>query len=349
MRGPVRATLVTGTAVAVAGAVAAAAIGFGGDPPATTDGTAPAPSTAAVTRATLTQTQQVNGTLDYGEPVTVNGRGSGVITWLPAPGAVIRRGKPVYKADNRPVSLFYGGLPLYRPLRAGDTGDDVHEVESNLAALGHTGFTVDDTYTASTAAAVRKWQKSAGRPQTGVFDPVDVVRAPAELRVTTLSGHLGDPADGPVLAYTGTTRMVRIALDVGLQGLVKQGVSATVTLPGGKTVDGTVTTVGSVATAGQAPSDPATIAVTVTLADQSALGALDQAPVGVKLVSASVPDALTVPVAALVALSEGGYGVQVVTGAASRYVPVQLGMFANGRVQITGEGITEGTLVGVPS
>ncbi|GAB4051364.1 peptidoglycan-binding protein [Catellatospora paridis] len=349
MNRPVRATLLTGAAVAVAAAVTATAVGFGGDSPTTTGDAAPVPATAAVTRATLTQTQQVNGTLDYGEPVTVNGRGSGVITWLPAAGAVIGRGKPVYKADNRPVSLFYGGLPLYRRLHTGDTGDDVHEVESNLAALGYTGFTVDSSYTASTATAVRRWQKATGHPQNGVFDPADVVRAPAQLRVTALPGHLGDPANGPILTYTGTTRMVRIALDVGLQGLVTKGMTATVTLPDGKTVDGTVAMVGSVATAGQTPSDPATIAVTVVLADQSGLGTLDQAPVGVKLISASVQDALTVPVAALVALAEGGYGVQVVIGSASHYVPVKLGMFANGRVQITSEGITEGTLVGVPS
>jgi hypothetical protein len=41
--------------------------------------------------------------------------------------------------------------------------------------------------------------------------------------------------------------------------------------------------------------------------------------------------------------------VQVVTGSTSRYVPVQLGIFAGGRVQISGDGIAEGTLVGVPS
>jgi hypothetical protein len=182
-----------------------------------------------------------------------------------------------------------------------------------------------------------------------VFDPADVVLATGELRVTALPGHLGDPANGPVLTYTGTTRIVRIALDVALQGMVKQGNTATVTLPDGKSVNGTVATVGSVATAGQSANAPATIAVTVTLADQAALGTLDQAPVGVKLVSASVANALTVPVAALVALSEGGYGVQVVTGSTSHYVPVQLGMFAGGRVQITGDTIAEGTLVGVPS
>jgi hypothetical protein len=87
----------------------------------------------------------------------------------------------------------------------------------------------------------------------------------------------------------------------------------------------------------------------VTVADQSGLGTLDQAPVTVTLVSASVENVLTVPVAALVALVEGGTGVQVVTGSTSRYVTVKLGMFANGRVEISGDGIVEGTMVGVPS
>src|SRR6266545_867785 len=261
----------------------------------------------------------------------------------------VRQGRFPLVLGALPERLFYGGLPLFRQLHTGDTGDDVKEVEENLAALGYTGFTVDQTYTAATASMVRKWQHDTSLTQTGVFDRADVVRAPAQMRVTALPAHLGDPANGPILTYTGTTRMVRIALDVALQGLVKQGITATVTLPDRKTVNGTVGTVGTVATAGQTANAPATIAVTVILADQAALGTLDQAPVAVKLVSASVANALTVPVAALVALAEGGYGVQVVTGSTSHYVPVQLGMFAGGRVQITGEGITEGTLVGVPS
>jgi hypothetical protein len=70
--------------------------------------------------------------------------------------------------------------------------------------------------------------------------------------------------------------------------------------------------------------------------------------VHVALVSAHVDNVLTVPVAALVALAEGGYGVQVVDGSTTRYVAVRTGMFANGRVEIAGEGITAGTLVGVP-
>jgi hypothetical protein len=106
---------------------------------------------------------------------------------------------------------------------------------------------------------------------------------------------------------------------------------------------------GSVATAGDQPDDPATIDVTVTVADQAGLGTLDQAPVTVTLVSARARNVLNVPVAALVALAGGDTGVQVVTGSTSHYVTVRLGMFANGRVQISGGGVIEGTLVGVPS
>jgi hypothetical protein len=70
--------------------------------------------------------------------------------------------------------------------------------------------------------------------------------------------------------------------------------------------------------------------------------------VDVTLVSAQATDVLSVPVAALVALAEGGYGVQVVDGSSARYVAVKTGMFASGRVEISGDGITAGTVVGVP-
>jgi peptidoglycan hydrolase-like protein with peptidoglycan-binding domain len=345
-----RTAAVAGSAILAAGAVAAASVGFGdngADP--STPTTGPTLATAPVTRATLTQTQQVNGTLDYGTPVRVTARGNGTITWLPALGAVVNRGRPVYQVDNRTVLLFYGGHPFYRPLKSGDTGNDVREVEENLAALGYTGFTVDTNYTAATARAVRRWQAARARTQTGAFDPADVVLAAGAVRISSLGVQLGDPANGQVLSYSGTTRVVRIPLDAALQDLAKRGTAATVTLPNGKSVHGTVRTVGSVATAGHEQGDPATIEVTVTVADQSGLGTLDQAPVTVTLVAASVKDVLTVPVAALVALAEGGTGVQVVTGSASRYVTVRLGMFANGRVQISGGGIAQGTLVGVPS
>src|SRR5262249_1260792 len=142
-------------------------------------------------------------------------------------------------------------------------------------------------------------------------------------------------------------RVVTVPLDVSKQSLVKPGLAATVTLPDGKTVAGTVASVGTVATAGS-QGGSATVDVTVTLADQSQPGSPDQAPGDVAVVSARAGNVLTVPVAALVALAEGGYGVQVVTGSTTRYAAVQTGMFANGRVEISGPDIKAGTVVGVP-
>lgn len=346
MSGRVRAIVIGVLVLLGAAAVVVAATGFGTwTRNAATPATPLPPATTAITRMTLTQTEQVSGTLGYGATHTVSPPGNGTITWLPAIRTVIGRGQPVYRIDNKPVPLLFGGLPFYRQLTSGNTGPDVKELEQNLAALGYTGFTVDGNYTWATASAVSAWQKDLGLTETGVFDPASVVLAPGKVRIATLSAQLGDHASGPVLAYTGITRTVHIDLDVALQQLVRRGTTATVRLPAGTTLHGTVTNIGSVISA-QA-NQPATIGVTVAVRDQSALGTLDQAPVTVNLISATARDVLTVPVAALVALAEGGYGVQMVTGSSSRYVRVQPGMFADGRVEISGAGLTAGTRVGV--
>jgi hypothetical protein len=336
-----------GATALVAGAVAVAAVGFGGSGARPAAATNLPPATAPVTNATLAQTERVSGSVGYGNPVTVSARGRGTLTWLPAAGTTVHRGQAVYRLDNVPVPLWYGSLPLYRALRPGLTGADVQEVEENLAALGYTGFTVDDEYTEVTASAVRRWQHDLGATENGTIDPAALIVAPDAVRVAAVRAGLGDPASGQVLTYTGTTRVVTVALDVAKQDLAKQGTSATVTLPDNRTVAGTVANVGTVATAGQ-QGNPATIDVVVDLADQAALGTLDQAPVAVTLVSAKAENVLTVPVTALLALAEGGYGVQVVTGSTGRYVPVKTGMFASGRVEISGTGISAGTMVGVP-
>jgi peptidoglycan hydrolase-like protein with peptidoglycan-binding domain len=337
-----------GALILVGAAVAVTAAGFGGTDSST--GATPnlPPGTTPVTKATLVQTESVNGTLGYGDETALASRGHGTLTWLPSAGSTVQRGQTVYTADNVAYTLWYGTLPFYRSLKSGDTGPDVKELEQNLKALGYTGFTVDETYNSSTATAVKKWQKATGLTQTGTFDNTSVVLAPAAFRVATIKAALGDPAGGALLTWTGTGRVVTVPLDVSKQSLVKVGIAATVTLPDGSTVDGQVSTVGTVATAG-ANGGSSTIPVTVTLADQSKLGTLDAAPVQVSLVSARAENVLTVPVEALLALAEGGYGLQIVEGSTTRYVAVKTGMFADGRVEISGTDIRAGIQVGVPS
>jgi hypothetical protein len=57
---------------------------------------------------------------------------------------------------------------------------------------------------------------------------------------------------------------------------------------------------------------------------------------------------LAVPVNALLALAEGGYGVRLTDGT-GRIVVVSTGLFARGMVEVSGDGLTEGTRVEVPA
>ncbi|GAA3417995.1 hypothetical protein [Streptosporangium vulgare] len=93
------------------------------------------------------------------------------------------------------------------------------------------------------------------------------------------------------------------------------------------------------------PTGESTIDLDVTLDDPGDLGRLDQAPVTVNLRSERHADVLSVPVEALLALREGGYGLRLAGG---RIVPVETGLFAAGRVEVSGNGLAEGMKVEVP-
>uniref|UniRef100_UPI000DE3843B peptidoglycan-binding protein n=1 Tax=Nonomuraea lactucae TaxID=2249762 RepID=UPI000DE3843B len=331
----------------LAAAVAAAAVGFGG----TGSGTAGAgavrtpPATAKVTRTTLTETKTVDGTLGYGDTVTVTAKAQGTITWLPPEGATVTRGKAVYSVDADRRPLLYGTTPLYRTLQDGVEGKDVELLERNLRKLGYTGFDVDDTYTWATREAVEDWQDDLGLDVTGKVEPGDVVVADGPLRVAEHKTAVGQTATGPVLTASGTTRQVLVNLDVADAHLVKRGMKATVELPGGSTVKGRIVRVGKVATqTGEGNETATTIEVEVSVTGVGRT--FDAAPVEVTIVAAQREDVLAVPVGALLALAEGGYGVQVVEGASTRYAAVETGMFADGKVEV--DGVPEGATVAVP-
>jgi peptidoglycan hydrolase-like protein with peptidoglycan-binding domain len=318
------------------------------------------PATAVVTRQNLAETQQEDGTLGYGDTTQLSGGMQGVLTWLPAVGAQISRGHTVYRVDNNPVILFYGDTPFYRVLKTGvSDGPDVGELEQNLHDLGYGGFSVDDHFTDGTASAVEAWQSDHGLDQTGAMSPGQVVISPAAIRIADLSADLGSPvaAGKPIFSYTGTTHTVVVPLDVADQQLASVGGKVTVQLPDGSAVGGTITEIGTVAqssstantgNAASTGNTTTTINVTVTLTNQAGAGHLDQAPVEVNFVSQERKNVLTVPISALLALSEGGYGVQVVDGTTSRVVAVQTGIFSDTRVEVSGAGLTDGTKVGVP-
>jgi peptidoglycan hydrolase-like protein with peptidoglycan-binding domain len=268
------------------------------------------------------------------------------------PGATVHRGEALYRVDNTPVLLLFGALPAYRTLSTGLEGDDVKQFEENLYALGYRGFTVDDEFSASTATAVKKWQKKLGLAETGTVELGRVLYATGPVRIDTLTATLGSALqpDKEILEYTGTIRVVTVELEVSDARLAKAGAAVRLTLPDGKVVGGKIAKVVTVIKPAVGNNPASTkIQVTATADDDQALAALDRATVTVGFTASQRENVLTVPVAALLALAEGGYGVQVVDGANTRIVAVQTGLFAGGRVEVTGEGLAEGMTVGMPS
>jgi Putative peptidoglycan binding domain/HlyD family secretion protein len=342
-----------GVVVLAVGAAAAATIGFGFNPTKGEQAQAQLPpSTAKVTRQTLNDTQTVSGTLGYGDSTTLSSRIAGTVTSLPYASSVFQRGNTIYKVDNTPVVLMYGSIPAYRAMKVGDEGADVKQLEQNLKALGYSGFTVDEKFTSDTADAVKDWQEDLGLDETGVVDLGRVLFAPGAIRVDSVKASLGGEI-GPgqeVLSYTGTSRVVTVQVGIGDQRLAKKGTAVSIQLPDGKNVDGTIQRVYTVIEASDDPNgDPETkIEAQVTLKDAKAASGLDVASVEVAFTAAQHKDVLTVPIAALVALAEGGYGVEIVDGTTTHYAKVETGLFAGGRVEVSGDGIAEGVTVGMP-
>jgi hypothetical protein len=148
-------------------------------------------------------------------------------------------------------------------------------------------------------------------------------------------------------AASSTTRRVLVNLSANQQSKVKVGDKVTITLPNRQTTEGTVSAVGTVATASGNGGAP-TIEVSIAPHDPAATGALDAAPVSVAIVTASVVDVLAVPVTALLAQNEGTYAVEVLdAGGRHRLIAVKVGLFddSSGLVQVEGTGLASGQQV----
>ena len=312
-------------------------------------------STATVERKTLVEREKVDGTLGYGKSTTVFNRGQGTVTKLAAEGSVVERNGVLYELDGKAVRLMYGELPSFRRLAEGvPDGADIQQLEGNLKELGFTKGLIskpDNKWDEATTAAVKRWQKATGVDQDGVIEDGEIVFLPKTVRVSAHKVSLGSAAQpGAVLEVTGTSREVSIDLDARKQRLAQQGAKADVELPDGTTVTGTISSVGTVAKskggdgedAGDDSDSKPTLPVTVTLDSSAAGGNLDGAPVKVRLVRSTREGVLTVPVQALLALAEGGYGIEVAEGAGRRLMRVDTGLFAEGMVEVSGEGITQG-------
>ena len=344
-------------------------------------------NTANVEKRTLSAMVSEAGILTYrarsdGSPYSVINQAEGTYTKLPAVGQVISQGHVLYRVNDSPVVLLRGSTPAYRTLSAGASGPDVAELNADLVALGYATRAQlsprSAAFGAATTTALEKLEAALGVTRNGALALGQAVFEPTAVRVTTLPSQLGGRAQPgqTVVQGTSTTRQVQVALDASQQTEVAVGNRVTITLPNNQTTAGVVSSVGTVATCssssgaggsgsssaapgtdtcssgGSGSSATPTITVGVTPSGPAATGKWDQAPVQVGITTASVPDALVVPVTALLAQADGGYAVEVIGAAARNHlVPVSLGLFddADGLVQVTGSGLAPGQTVVVAS
>jgi Putative peptidoglycan binding domain len=343
-------------------------------------------NTVKVERRELSATVSEAGTLTYrgrsdGSPYSVINQARGIYTRLPAAGQVISQGHVLYRVNDRPVVLLRGATPAYRSLSAGASGPDVAELNADLVTLGYRTAAQLNPASASfgpaTTTAVMKLQAALGVTQNGTLTLGQVIFEPSAVRVTNVTAQLGGStqAGGTVMQGTSTTRQVQVVLSASQQTTMAVGDKVSITLPNNRTTPGVVSSVGAVATcpsssgpggpgvssaapgtdacsSGSSGSSTPTITVGVTPSDLAATGTWDQAPVQVGITTASVPNALVVPVSALLAQSGTGYAVEVVAaGASSHLVPVSLGLFddAAGLVQVSASALAAGQEVVIPT
>jgi hypothetical protein len=241
-----------------------------------------ATGTQAVTRGSLTEQTQENGTLGDAGSYTVvvpgssgsggsasataaaSGPGTSTFTWLPSAGQIIRQGQTIYQVSGSPVVLLYGNVPAYRDLSVGMTGADVTELNNDLVKLGYataaalgprSGW---DYFSGETAYALELLQTHLGLTQTGTLPLGQAVFLPGAIQVTGLgSGALagGAAASGDtVLTASSLTPVVTVDLDASLQTEVAVGDTVSITLPDGSVTLGVISQISTASASAPSPS-----------------------------------------------------------------------------------------------
>jgi len=280
--------------------------------------------------------QETDGVVDFGE-----------IVFLPGPSQVIENlAMPGDPTGSGVMSLTTGNAA---------SGIDILQLEEALIDLGFDvsgTLEADGTYTLETYQAVFDFQAATGLETDGILDLGEIIFLPSAVRITgqlTTKGSNVGP-DTPILGISLSEKVVYMALPADNQGALAVGDAVTVEMPDNTLVPATVVFVSQTATAGQNQWDPAWFEVRIALDDSSVAAGLDEAPVDVIIVSASVSDVMAIPVSALVALLEGGYAVEVNIGNGQvQLIAVEVGFFSsNNLIEITSGALEPGDQVVVP-
>ncbi|NOX32049.1 MAG: peptidoglycan-binding protein [Actinobacteria bacterium] len=304
--------------------------------------------TAAVRRGDLSSEREFRATVSFGDSWTITTAATGTITQQNPVGTTVDFGESLVRVDDKPLFLARGAMPMFRELSKVDTsardangkrpklltGPDVSQLQRFLLEGGfHAGerLEVDGTFGAVTEVAVEAWQESVGLAVTGRVDNAQLVFASEPVRIAAES-RVGAAFDSIVVTSADpavlidTSNRDRAALPIGGEVMVA--------LPEGTPLSGTVSSQEQTTA-----SDGTTVWRTTVAVDGELPGSAGVATVNVTDVVAS--DVLFVPVGALLALAEGGFAVEVPSGATTTLVKVDVGEVLEGQAEIAGD-VSEG-------
>ena len=272
--------------------------------------------------------------------------------------------------------LMYGALPAWRDFEIGmDPGTDVLQLKENLVALGYGNFKnlrKDNVFDDETSRVISTMQSSLGLTNNGSLSFGEVIFMPGSsvigsntqfpqtgsmvtdkttlLTLTPLqSVSTTIMSNGDVIEGATSLQRVSTQIDVADQTLVAVGTNVKIELPNNQLVDGRVASVGDVAIvpSGNQAGNPY-LEVTIDIVGTEDLQQWTGASVVVSVTESVASNVLSAPITGLLALLGGGYALEVAENTGTRLVAVELGVYADNWVEISGNGLDENTLVVVP-
>jgi len=272
--------------------------------------------------------------------------------------------------------LLYGDQPAWRGFHAGmGHGTDLDQLKSNLIALGYVdvvSLMEEIGFGDETTIAVKKMQKYHGLAETGRIELGQVIFLPGRsvvdyspsfpntgtqfntgsplLEITTIESVLTVVDSGNVNTTQESLQRVRTSIPVADQDLIEIGAKVEIELPDQIVISGSIEDIGTVAVIpqGNQAGDPY-LEVTISVDGTPELTQWTGALVTVSVTKHLASNALAAPVTSLLALLGGGYALELPGEESNILVPVEVGIFADGWVEIKGTNLEAGTEVLMPN
>lgn len=111
----------------------------------------------------------------------------GVVTAGPRSQGALEEGDIVLEVNLDPVLVGRGTVPAFRDLTEGDNGEDVQQLRDFLCRRGFAVCAENETFTPAMTQAVKDWQKSVGKQESGSVLLGDIMwfsEVPVDVRIS---------------------------------------------------------------------------------------------------------------------------------------------------------------------